>query len=231
MNAIFGESNVRFLLLDEKPMHEFVGPMRYAIDIGMRMGDMNEVGAAAGAYGILLVLCQIGTLPATIQEVETFRYIMIHHNLKDHLVFTECNLQFCHKLVYEQDDCCSLNGEIMQLEDMYAVAKENNDLILAAIIEYNKMMLNVYFGQPIAAAESAKKNVDVGFKICQGCHFVPRNAFFVGLSMVLAHRADGKSKGFRFKTANLSLKRFEAWMKSGNPNVLHFSHLLRAELK
>ena len=77
--------------------------------------------------------------------------------------------------------------------------------------------------------EFASKNIDVGFKVCQGCHFVPRNTFFVGLFLVLAYMVDGKAR--RLKTASLMKRRLKAWLKIGNPNVLHFLHLLRAELK
>ena len=213
-----------------KPMHDFVAPMRYAMDLGMRMGNMDDCGLLFSTFGVMLLLCQIDTLVSAITEIERYRRIMIEKNVKDHLVFTEVNLAFAHKMAYdENDDCGSLNGEIMKEEDMFALAEENEDKILTAFIYYQKMMLNVYFGKHVDAAKFAAKNADVGFNICQGCHFVPRNTFFVGLSMVLAHRVDGRAT--RLKTANLMKKRLKAWLKSGNPNVLHFLHLLRAELK
>ena len=211
-----------------KPMHEFVAPMRYAMDLGMRMGLMDDCGLLFSTFGLMLVLCQIGNLTSAILEIEEYRHIMIEHDIKDHLVFNECNLQFAHKMAFDIDDCWSPSGDIMQEEDMFAKARENNDEILFAFIHYQKMMLNVYFGRPIEAAVSAELNRDVGFTICQGTHFVPRNTFFVGLSMVLAHRLDGKRS--RLKIANLMKKRLKAWVVSGNPNVPHFLRLLGAEL-
>ena len=49
-----------------KPMHEFLTPMRYAIDIGTRLGLMDDVAFLVNTYGILLILTQTNTLAASI---------------------------------------------------------------------------------------------------------------------------------------------------------------------
>jgi hypothetical protein len=36
---------------------------------------------------------------------------------------------------------------------MYQLAKDNNDVDLAGAVGYLKMMWNVYFGQPVQAAD------------------------------------------------------------------------------
>ena len=116
----------------------------------------------------------------------------------------------------------------MEEDAMFAEAMKYKDEILLAFIHFQKMMLNVYFDRPIEAALSAEINRDVGFEVCQGCYFVPRNTFFAGLSMVLTYRIDGK--GSRLRTAKLMKKRLKAWFQAGNPNFTHFLYLLRAEL-
>ena len=46
--------------------------------------------------------------------------------------------------------------------------------------------------------------------------------------MALAYRVDGKAK--RIRTAKTMKQRLKTWVKQENPNVLHFLHLLQAEL-
>ena len=57
---------------------------------------------------------------------------------------------------------------------------------------------------------------------------VPRNTFFIGLSMILAYKQDKRAR--RLRIAKAMLKRVKKWVKSSNPNVLHFLHLLEAQL-
>ena len=131
-------------------------------------------------------------------------------------------------MAFTYDDFYTLNGEIMQEKEMLELGDKNIDIILKAFVYYFKMMLNVYFGRPIDAAQVGENNFDLGFAYCQGTHIVPCNTFFLGLSMVLAYRFDRKTK--RLLKAKVMKNRLKSWVKGSNPNVLHFLHLLQAEL-
>jgi histidine kinase len=211
-----------------RPMHEFATPMRYAIDIGLRLGCMDDCAFLVNTYGLLLVLTSTNTLTESIKDIEGFRHMMKEMNHQDHLSFTECNLQFAHKLAYQHEDVVSLDGDIMNETVMRQLAQDNHDVALTGFVNYFKMMLNFYFGHPVQAAESGEAVIGFGFSFGQGAHLVPRCTFFIGLSNLLAYKMDGKAK--RIRTIKAMEKRVKNWVKQSNPNVLHFLHLLQAEL-
>jgi hypothetical protein len=217
-----------FIRLWTRPMHDFLVPMRYATDLGLRLGCLDDVSFLVNTFGLLLILTQINTLHASISQIEGFRHMMIEMKHVDHLSFTECNLQFAHKLAYvQQGNNCTMDGDIMTEEGMHKVASDNKDIGLTAFIYYFKMMLNVYFGQPVVAAANGEKLIDFGFKYGQGAHMIPRSTFFIGLSSILAYRVDQKAS--HLKRARLMKQRLKTWVKASNPNVLHLLHLMQAE--
>jgi predicted ATPase len=211
-----------------RPMHDFATPMRYAIDIGLRLGCMDDCALLMQTYAILLVLTSTHTLTQSIKEIEGFVHLMKEMNDEYQIAFTQCTLQFAHKLAFQHDDNFSLDGAIMNEEVMRQLAKDNKDAVLAGFVDYYTMMLNVYFGRPVQAADLGESVVGFGFSYGQGSHLVARCTFFIGLANVLAYKMDGKAK--RIRTAKAMEKRVKNWVKQSNPNVLHFLHLLQAEL-
>ena len=213
-----------------RPLQQFVSPMQYGIDVGTRMGCMGDVAVAMNTFGLLLVLTSVQTLPETVDDLKRFRQKLRDGNHDDQACFTECNLQFAIKMAvpHQENESVTLNGDYMTEAGMRTVAKENNDTILAAFVDYFKMQLLVYFGQPLDAAKLGTKVKDMGFKFAQGTHMVPRNSFMIGIANVLSYKENGRSTHLR--VAKAMLKRLQKWAQQSNPNVLHFLNLLQAEL-
>ena len=212
-------------------MQQFVSPMRYGIDVGNRLGCINDVAVAMNTFGILMVLTSAQPLGETMVELVGIRQKLRDGKQNDQISFTECNLQFAIKLGRLQSDdatSTSLDGEIMTEAGIRAVAKENNDVILNAFVDYFKMQLCIYFGNPKSAAKHGEQVVSFGFKYAHGTHMVPRCTFMIGLANALCFKIDGHAKNLR--SAKAMLKRLQTWAKQKNPNVLHMLHLLQAEI-
>ena len=155
-------------------MRQFMSPMRYAIDVGTRLGCVSDVAVAMNTCGLLMMLTSAQPLEETLTELQGFRQKMRDGKQDDQACFTECNLQFAHNLAYPQtDDAVStaLDGDYMTEASMRAIATENNDVILNAFVDYFKMQLSIYFGRPQEAVEHGDKVVAFGFEYGQGSTF------------------------------------------------------------
>ena len=214
-----------------RPMQQFVSPMRYGIELGTRLGCVSDVAVAMNTFGILLVLTSAQHLGETVTELLSIRQKLRETKQDDQACFTECNLQFAHKLVcpqYNDSMLACFDGDITTEAAMRAVAKENKDVILDAFVDYFKMQLSIYFGSPEDAVKHGEQVIDFGFKYGQGTHMVPRCTFMIGLANIWSFKTDKQSKYLR--TAKAMLKRLRVWAKQKNPNVLHMLQLLEAEV-
>uniref|UniRef100_A0A7S3DXD2 Orc1-like AAA ATPase domain-containing protein n=1 Tax=Entomoneis paludosa TaxID=265537 RepID=A0A7S3DXD2_9STRA len=215
-----------------KPMQDFLTPMRYAIDIGTRLGIMDDVSFLVNTYGFLMILTQTATLPTTIKELQGFRHMMIEMKHIDHLSFTEINLQFAIKManvnLEDPENNFLMTGDIVSEDKILLTAEQNKDVALSAYFKYLMASLQLYFGRPVVGADLAENLLDFGVKYSQGAHCVPRVTFILGLVSVLAFKEDKKLR--RLRVAEIMKKRLAKWTKQGNPNAVHFLHLLRAEL-
>ena len=201
--------------------------MRYGIEVGTRLGCMDNVAIAMNTKGLLLILTSISTLPEAIREIQGYLDVM-RTNHDDQASFTKINLQFALKLANQNESVNSLDGDVMKESELRQKARNNKDVILDAFVDYFRMQLFLLFGNPVAAAEAGKQVVDFGFKYGQGTHMVPRCIFMIGLANALCTKQNRKASHLRITRA--MLKRLNRWAKQGNPNVIHFIKMLEAEL-
>ena len=123
-----------------------------------------------------------------------------------------------------------LSGDVMDFADTLQFAKQNSNEMVRSYATIAQLDLFVIFQQWEAAKKLLVDAGDLG-QIIIGLYHVVRFTFLEGLISLKAAQLSSKRRERRRWTARAKkiMKMMKVWMGKGNVNVVHTSHLLKAE--
>ena len=213
---------VRFWL---KPMGEFEAPVRYTLECATKNGQVELVIANFYLHVAMYIETQKGTLQDIIKEYETF--YPKYADFKGGKGAIQANMQFAYKLAYPSRDNTSLNGDVMNEAEALEFAKEFREDFIPYMIDYFKLQLTMYIGDPIQACTYEKNTLPLGASVMPSSHYAMRGHFAVGVVNSMAYELTRRTK--HLTMLRKMRKKMHAWQKEGNPNVGHLVHFLDAE--
>ena len=212
----------------KRPMQQFIAPLRYAMDVGMRMGVMEDVSLAKGMFCCMTNATGATALPQALPEMERYMKNIKHSGHVDQWLHTVTSVQFAQKLARPHRDNTTLDGDLMNEDEMFALVRSKGEMVVLGFLNHYKVQLLVHFGDPLDAIKHCEESAQMGIAYGMGTPFIPRFHFFVGLANLRAYEITKKRK--HLQTARTMKNRLKELAKAENPNVLHFLFMLRAEM-
>ena len=212
----------------KRPMQHFVAPLRYSMDVGMRMGVMEDVSLAKGMFCHMVNATGTTALPQALPEMERYQRNIKYCGHNDQWLHAVTAVQFAQKLSRPHRDDTTLDGDCMVESKMFDLARSKGEMVTLGCLNNYKVQLLVHFGDPLDAIKHGEESAQMGIAYGMGTPFIPRFEFFVGIANLWAFE---KTKMRKYlKTARMMKNRLKALAKVQNPNVLHFLLMLRAEM-
>mmetsp|Transcript_24971 Transcript_24971/g.61466 ORF Transcript_24971/g.61466 Transcript_24971/m.61466 type:complete len:1179 (+) Transcript_24971:105-3641(+) len=206
-----------------KPLRDSLDPMRMSYLVGVQMGEMNY-GLWGEVAHVIMIPYALGNPIGTILA-ECARVLAQSEEAKQMLqvltvkVFWQMMLNLN---LSAKDDGTKLEGK------MYSKANDDNDsTIHLSVVHLCEGELLLFQGDYEAAAERAISKGNLFEKYSPGMFLNMIEAFNRGVALYVMARKT-KKRVYK-KEANSIRKQVAKWAKSGNPNVVHFNHLLQAE--
>mmetsp|Transcript_5182 Transcript_5182/g.9170 ORF Transcript_5182/g.9170 Transcript_5182/m.9170 type:complete len:436 (+) Transcript_5182:106-1413(+) len=212
----------------KRPMQQYIAPLRYAMDVGMRMGVMEDVSLAKGMFCSMVNATGTTALPQALPEMERYMRNIKHSGHTDQWLHTVASVQFAQKLSRPHQDNTTLDGDCMIEDEMFALVRSKGENVVLGLLNNYKVQLLVHFGDPLDAIKHGEESAEMGIAYGMGNPFISRFQFFVGLANLRAYEKTRKRK--HLNTARMMKNRLKELAKEENPNVLHFILMLRAEL-
>ena len=212
----------------KRPMQQFVAPLRYSMDVGMRMGVMEDVSLAKGMFCCMVNATATTALPQALPEMERYMRNIKHCGHTDQWLHTVTSVQFAQKLSRPHRDNTTLDGDCMVESEMFELVRSKGEMVVLGFLNNYKVQLLVHFGDPLDAIKHGAESAQMGIAYGMGTPFIPRFEFFVGIANLWAYEKTRLRK--YLKTARIMKNRLKALAKAENPNVLHFLLMLRAEM-
>lgn len=213
----------------KRPMQQYVSPLRYANDVGMRVGVMEDVSLAKGMFCCMVNATGSTALPVALPEMERYMRNIQHAGHTDQWLHTVTSVQFAQKLHRPHASNTTLDGDLMKEDEMFELTRSKGEMVLLGFLNNYKVQLLVHFGDnPLEAIKHGEESAGMGTAYGMGTPFISRFVFFVGLANLRSYEKTKKRKYLR--TARVMKNRLKALAKEKNPNILHFLLMLRAEM-
>lgn len=138
------------------------------------------------------------------------------------------DLQFCFKLSYPTERPTEMVGKWVNENDFRKKYTSIEHALLIQFLE-NFCLLLAFFFEDYARADVLCRATEIFPQVSGGHFFVPRNAWFRGLTALVMARKGGRQKPTYMRKAARITKQMKRWSDLGNVNTIHMLQLLQAE--
>jgi predicted ATPase len=206
------------------PLHSCRNHLLTGYEIGLQRGDLEV------AFINITLYCKFcfysGKRFSEIEaDMRDYGRQMRVYNMTLPLQFLSLTWQTILNLMGRNDDPLVLSGEVMNQEEMFQAADNDNNPPLRSQLQCHRLQLAVYFGDYELAAQLIGPASDVG-KVNPANPIIWRTALFEGIAAFeMVRRGKRKWKG----TALKAITKIQKWVQAGNVNCVHILFFLQAE--